>query len=312
MQSSFCKKIGKLVSFCLTLLLLLAGCAAKSSSEAQSSESMSGSYDDSVSYAGDGFKSENAAAAETGGARQLDAPASAVTQTRKLVKRAEVSVEADKSLVDGEGRLSGVNLHVEALLKKYNAYSEQTRSDENYARYTIRVPQLFYESLLAETGTLGKVRSRSETAEDVTLKYYDMEGRLNTKKTLLATFQGYLSRTQNIDDIMKVETRIAELQNEIDWLGTQLTQLSSLVDYAAIELNIYSTSYSSNYTLGDRIGNLFGSFGGFASGMLVVVLGIVIFGIPIIFFCFFFFWLLFGKVGLLKKAARLVMGRKKD
>jgi alpha-D-ribose 1-methylphosphonate 5-triphosphate synthase subunit PhnG len=79
---------------------------------------------------------------------------------------------------------------------------------------------------------------RSENAEDVTLQYYDLEGRLNTKRELLKTYQSYLGRAKNIEEIMTVEKQIAELQNEIDWTGTRFRALADTVDYATIRLEI--------------------------------------------------------------------------
>ena len=237
----------------------------------------------------------------------LNQAETAVFINRKLIKRAELRIEADQSLIDNEGKISGVSKKIDNLMRKYDAYSEQTWSDENSARYTIRVPQVHYEALITETGALGKVRSRSETAEDVTLKYYDLEGRLTTKKTLLATFQGYLGRAKDIDDVMKVETRIADLQNEIDRLGSQFKMLANQIDYATVELQVYSYRHTSGYSTGDRIGKIFTSFGSFASGALVVLTSIIVYGVPIILFCLLLFWLLFGRVGILKRAFRLVM-----
>jgi hypothetical protein len=239
--------------------------------------------------------------------------AAALGKTRKLVKKADVSIEADKSLLDKDGKLTGLNQRMDGLLKQYGAYSEYSLFDENSARYTVRVPQASYEAMLSAVGTLGKVRSRSETAEDVTLTYYDLEGRLTTRKTLLGTFQAYLGRAQSIDDIMKIETRIADLQYEIDRLGTQLQELASLVDYATIELSVYSPGVSSGYGLPEKIKDLFEAFGDFSSGGLLVILGIIIFGGPIVIICLLAFWLFFGRVGLLKKAFRLaVHGRDTD
>jgi hypothetical protein len=191
-------------------------------------------------------------------------------------------------------------------MKRYGAYSENTRSNENSAHYTIRVPEFFYESLIAGTSVLGKTRSRTESAEDVTIKYYDLEGRLNTKKALLSTFQGYLSRTTSIDDIMKVETRIAELQNEIDWLGNQLTRLGNLVDYATVELTVYTYYSTPSYTFGDRVKQLFGEFGDFASSAALVILGIFVYAVPVILICLAAFWVLFGRIGILRKIFRYI------
>ncbi|MCL1812476.1 MAG: DUF4349 domain-containing protein [Treponema sp.] len=298
----------------LLISVLLVGCSGKSSGGtanglfAVESEAR---YD--TAYESTGFSDspfvplEMERNRETGNQQTIQTDSTAMPVARKLIKQADLRIEADPSFIDSEGKLSGLNQKVDELMNRYGAYSESTRSDENTAHFTIRVPEVFYESLIAGTSVLGKTRSRAETAEDVTIKYYDLEGRLNTKKTLLATFQSYLSRTVSIDDIMKVETRIAELQNEIDWLGNQLTRLGNLVDYATVELTVYTYYSTPAYTFGDRVKQLFSGFGGFASNVLLGILWIIIYLVPIILVCLVAFWLLFGKVGILKKAFRSAM-----
>ena len=288
----------------LITFLLLIGCGGAKSGAA-------GSYDSELiaeKLPNDYSAAEYTEGLAREGGESIQTENPVVPTERKLIKQAELSIEADQSLIDNEGKLSGVNQKIDELIRKYRGYSEKTWSDENSARFTIRVPEIYYESLIAGAGNLGKIRSRSETAEDVTIKYYDLEGRLNTRKILLATFQGYISRANDIDDIMKIETRIADLQNEIDRMGSQLTLLANMIDYATVELFISSPYRTTNYTLGERIGTIIKSFGGFASGALIVVLSIVVYGIPIVLFCLIIFWLLFGRVGILKKAFRYAMG----
>jgi hypothetical protein len=309
------KKLRSLViGLAILLMVLLGGCGGSSKSSGGYADGDSKSVDLSeITWEGTGFNPEvpGETVASSGSARQsvqLNMAENAVVpSSRKLIKQAELHIEADQSLINEEGKLFGVNQKVDELIRKYEAYSEQTRSDENSARFTIRVPQIYYESLIAGAGVLGKINSRSETAEDVTIKYYDLEGRLNTRKALLVTYQGYLSRARDIDDIMKVEARIADLQNEIDRMGNQFTQLANLIDYATIELYIYNYSYTPSNTFKDSVGSIFKSFRNFASGALLVVLAIVVYGTPITIFCLLAFWLLFGRVGILKKSFRFVL-----
>ena len=258
-----------------------------------------------ASASGSTFASE----AQTANQQTIQIESTVAPVARKLVKQANLRIQADPSFTDSEGNLSGVNQKIDELMNRYGAYSESTRSDGTSSYFTIRVPEMFYEQLIAGTSILGKTMSRTETAEDVTIKFYDLEGRLNTKKTLLATFQGYLGRTTSIDDIMKVETRISELQNEIDWLGNQLKRLGNLVDYATVELVVFTSNYipKPGHTLGERIKDMFNGFGVFASGALLAILTITIYGGPIVIFCLIAFWLLFGRVGILKKAYRAAM-----
>lgn len=222
-------------------------------------------------------------------------------QNQKLVKRAELSLRVGNPL-DTEKPLAG-------LLSKYAAWASSTGIYENSRRYTLRVPSNSYAPFIAELETLGRVIHRSESAEDVTLSYYDLEGRLATKKELLKTFQGYLGKAKDIDEILTVEQRIAELQQEIEWTGTELRNLSHLVDFSTVNLEILGPVTTSSYstpTLGERLGELFGSFVDVLKEGFIVLVGLIIFGVPVLLVVVLLFWLLFGKIGLLKKLFRLV------
>jgi len=226
-------------------------------------------------------------------------------QTRKLVKRAELRLRVE----DPEATEKPLT----NLMEKYGAWSASTGIYDNTRNYSIRVPSLSYDIMLAELAGLGKMLRRTENAEDVTLRYYDLESRLATKRELLKTYQGYLTKANNIDEIMTVEGRIAELQLEIDQTGTQFRHLANLVDYSTINLEISGPLSSSSYSepsLGEKLKDLFSSFGDVASTVLVVLTGIIIYGIPGILILILLYWILFGRIGLLKKLWRLVKGKK--
>jgi hypothetical protein len=231
-------------------------------------------------------------------------PETAVPQTRKLVKSANLRIRVSDPDV--------LERRIAETLDRYGAYASQTAVYENSRSYTIRVPELSYRFLLEEINGLGKILYRSENAEDVTLRYYDLAGRLATREELLKTYRAYLGKAQNIEEILSVETKIAELQYEIDRTGTQFRSLANMVDYATIELELVgpvSVSSAAGPSLGERITTLFGSFGVYASMALLALVGILIYGIPAIIILTLLFWLFFGRVGLLKKLWFLVMGR---
>jgi hypothetical protein len=225
---------------------------------------------------------------------------------RKIVRRANVRVRVDN--------LETAEISINELMEKYGAYAASTSADENSRRYIIRVPSIAYKEFLAGTAGMGKLLSRSENAEDVSLRYYDLEGRLATNKEVLKTYQSYLGKAKTIEEILSVERRIAELQSEIDRTGRDLRGLANDVDYSTVELSIFGPAASISYqypTLSDRIKELFGGFGNFLSVLAVILIGVAVYGVPIALLLAFFFWLLFGKIGLLKKIWRLAAGRKK-
>jgi hypothetical protein len=225
---------------------------------------------------------------------------------RKIVMTAHVRVRVEN--------LNEADSFVKDLMKKYNAYASSTDINDNSRNYSIRVPSSAYKAAIDEINSMGRLLGRSESAEDVTLRYYDLEGRLATKKELLKTFQSYLGKAKTIEEILSVEKRISELQYEIEGTGKELRNLTNRIDYATIDLSVLGPIASSPYrgpTLVERLKELFGSFGKFLSGIVMILVGIVIFGIPVLLLLVFFFWLLFGKIGLLKKLWRTAAGGNK-
>jgi hypothetical protein len=226
--------------------------------------------------------------------------------THKLINRAEIRIRVQD--------IENAEKPVLETLSKYGAYSASTQIYENSRRYTIRTPSPSYNSVLEAINGMGKVLYRSESAEDVTLKYYDLESRLAVKQELLKTFQAYLVKARNIEEILQVETRIADLQNEIDWTGTQLKSLANLVDYATIQLEILGPVTAPSYsqpTLKERLEELFSSFEDFAMEALLLLIGFVVYGIPCILAAIVLFWLLFGRAGLLRRLFLAAAGKKK-
>jgi hypothetical protein len=224
---------------------------------------------------------------------------------RKLIKTARVQARVD-SLKDSAALL-------ETILEHYGGYASSSAIRDNSENYTLKIPGEHYDTALQEIGTLGKILYRRETVEDATIRFYDLDGRLNTRLELLKTFQTYLGKAANIDEIMTVERRIAELQQEIDWYGSQLADLSRLTDYATIDLELLGpASESSLYkpTLGERTAELFRAFAGVASTALLVVLGMIIYGIPALIILMLIFWVLFGRIGLIRRIWRLVGAKK--
>ncbi|MDR3139846.1 MAG: DUF4349 domain-containing protein [Treponema sp.] len=308
--SSAVKFSGRRILFpAIAFLLLAAGaCSAKSFS---GSAAYSGGGSPARAFSYDTAAAPAAASAEVGlrGAGAIlpedGTVPEAAGQERKLVREAELRLRVQDPEA-AEGPLF-------AAMETHKAYASMVQIYENSRTYAIRVPQASYEAFLGEVNSMGKVLYRTESTEDVTLRYYDLEGRLNTSRELLRTFQNYLGQAKNIDEIMTVERRIAELQAEIDRHGTRLRSLANQVDYASINLEIVGPAAISSYaapSLGERLAGLFQSFGTFASLVLVILTGLVIYGIPAILLLVLLFWLLFGRIGVIKKLWRLAAGKK--
>jgi len=226
--------------------------------------------------------------------------------SRKLIKTASLSVRVQD--------LAQAEKAVTEMVRGFSGYISSTDAGEDYLDMTIRVPQARYEQALGFLPPLGKVLSRNEESQDVTLQYFDLEGRLKTKRQLADTFRSYLKQTRSIDDIMAVETRLVELQDEIDILGGKFSVLANLVDFATIHLGLVpppseTTAYEPG--VGDKVADVLRNFGGFVSSAIAFLVALVVFGVPSLLLLALLYWLLFGKIGLLISLWKLAARKRK-
>jgi hypothetical protein len=229
------------------------------------------------------------------------------TTLRKLVTSSNLQMRIE-NLDGGINRLNGI-------MDRYGTYASSINVHENSRDYTLRVPANKYKNFLEEIMEIGNIIRFNETTEDVTLRYYDLESRLNTKKELIITFQNYLGRANNIEEILSVEKRIAELQAEIDDVGRQFRLLNDLIDYSTIRLELLGPISASNYgreTIWEKIKGLMTGFRGYISTIIITLLAIIVYGIPTIIILLLLYWLLFGKIGILKKCFKFISGKKED
>ena len=282
-------------------LFLICACSQPHKSAAYYAEAQKAE----LSFADDGADNNYGARQSSGGSLNYEDSEEALNkaelagQSRKLVKNAYLNIRVEDPAATEEP--------LSKLMEKFGAWPASTAIYGNSRNYSIRVPSGSYSAMLSELGNLGRITRQTENTEDVTLRYYDLEGRLAVKRELLNTYKGYLGKARNIDEIMTVESRIADLQQEIDWTGTQLRNLTNLVDYSTVNLDVTGPSGSSYSppTLAERFGSLFSSFGDVFSTSLVVLAGIIMYGVPALLVVILLFWVLFGRIGLVKKLWRL-------
>ncbi|MCL2443824.1 MAG: DUF4349 domain-containing protein [Treponema sp.] len=276
----------KIIVLVLLASLLIFGCGKQSSPEVLyggRAQPVGMVYEESLSRTTSAYMDMSGDSPRDGRGRQASASVMNMSDStdlgagdidtfeRKLVKRASIRIRVEN--------LETADNSVASLLEKYNGYAASTSIEENSRYYSLRVPTSQYDVFLAEMDGIGRLLGRYESTDDVTLRYYDLESRLDSKRELLRTFQAYLRRANTMEEILSVEARIADLQRDIEYTGTQLRNLANMVDYSTIDLSLMgpvAMSPTRSVTLGERIKQLFGGFGNFLSTVAVVLLGFVI------------------------------------
>ncbi|MBE5785689.1 MAG: DUF4349 domain-containing protein [Clostridiales bacterium] len=141
--------------------------------------------------------------------------------------------------------------------KKPEVYGEAGRT----ASLSIRVPAEKADAFFSDVKTLGTLISEHAYTEDVTEHYFDRETRLEVLNTQLDRLRSILVETDNLADVIALETEIARVMLEIESLTGELRRYDALIDYATVNLTVYENSPKqgpvAEETLGDRIAESF-------------------------------------------------------
>ncbi len=215
---------------------------------------------------------------------------------RKLIRSGNIYLQVS-SLEDSAAAL-------EAWVSKYNGYVSSSNQYSNSNNFTVRIPADKFDEAMNSISGIGKVKSRSVQAEDVTDRYYDLKTRLETKKLLREKYNQYLKKAENIKDLMEIERNLNNVISEIESMEGRLKLLTNQIDYSTISIYMetatpaFSPSYSINKIDFKRIGY---NIVNFVIGLFKVLIYIIVYGIPILALLFLFYWICFGKIGLIRK-----------
>ena len=131
---------------------------------------------------------------------------------------------------------------LQALVVQLGGYFESTELN-NYTPYrsvyyVVRVPAAKYNEFCNQVGTLAQLNSQRHTAENISEAYYDTESRLVTQRTKLERLQELLAKAEKREDIITLESAIAETELQIEYLTGTLRKYDALVDYATVEISL--------------------------------------------------------------------------
>ena len=104
---------------------------------------------------------------------------------------------------------------------------------------TLRVPADQLDATLAELRKLGRVEAESQSGQEITAQYVDLEARLsngrNTERRLIDVLQ---QRTGKLADVLAVETELSRVRGEIESMESQRKTLAKQVDFASLNATV--------------------------------------------------------------------------
>jgi hypothetical protein len=163
-------------------------------------------------------------------------PALPMELERKLVKTGDVSFES--------GEMAADRLRVEQSVKELGGYvsgeSENFYGARHEVRYSLRVPSDKFDQLVARvTEGAKKVDHKNIVVSDVTMEYYDLEGRLKTQKEIRDRYAELLAKAKSVSEVLDVERELGKIQVEIESMEGRMKVLKSQVALGTLELTLW-------------------------------------------------------------------------
>jgi len=235
----------------LCAILLLCGCAAKSSyAPAYESARYEGeaAYDMAPASQNGAFEmqlyaagGDSSAPRPTGGNAAGNANGKQQPSddaARKIVYTANLSLRAD----DPAAALAAIIQKAKAL-GGYVAASSTRNGDDGpyYAEGIIKIPPASLDALVSAAEAAGVVESYSLNSDDISLSYYDIQARLKSATIEETQLLEIMEKCTNVKDLLAVREQVAAVRSDIESYQARINLWDSLVDYATLEVSIRRT-----------------------------------------------------------------------
>ena len=114
----------------------------------------------------------------------------------------------------------------------YNQYANRS------AYFVVRIPKANFVAFRDSVSSVGHLLSISEDTKNVGEEYYDTEARLATLKTKHERLLALLDKAELMEDIISLESALADVQYQIDMYNTTLRKYDSLIDYSTFTIHM--------------------------------------------------------------------------
>lgn len=220
---------------------------------------------------------------------------------RKLIKNGDISIEVEV--------LTNTEEAIEEWAKSFGGYVSNSSSSERNSWFSVKIPSKSFDEAMNTVGNLGLVKNRNIYTDDVSEQFYDLQTRLSTKKMMRENFQRYLSQATNLSDTLKIERELNSVISEIESMEGRLKRLTSQIEFSTINVNLSLAKDKQSHvvhqpTFGEKTKEFFQNVVSFFESAFIVLCYVLVIGIPVLAVVALLFWLLFGKVGLIKKLFR--------
>lgn len=221
----------------LLIMSLLTGCGSSSVKymESAGTETYDTAASEEIFYEDDAEMLEVAEASVVS-----DTEISETVQTgRKLIRNFDINIQTRE--------FDEVISNIQKKVQELGGYIENSSLDSgssyyrNYNRYnymTVRIPSDQLDSFIDNVKETANVTYISESTEDITLQYVDVESRKTALETERDRLLELLEKAETVEDLITIESRLSEVRYQLESYTSQLRTYDNQVDYSTVTISV--------------------------------------------------------------------------
>ena len=191
-------------------------------------------------------------------------------------------------------------------------YDDHTNSSVRTLYLTVRIPSAKFYDFLSSVGESGKVISRSVNVENISQTYSDTKTQIEALEIEETRLLEMMEKADTIEDMIAVESRLTEVQTDLNFYKTNLRGMDTDVAWSTISLSLEEVKKYSptvvEQTFGEKVQEAFSdawsAFRGFVQGLILVLIRLLPF-LLLILAIFLAVWFILKKTAPRREARRL-------
>ncbi len=156
---------------------------------------------------------------------------------RKLIRTCGMTaqtVKFDEVVASFKAKVHELGGYFESSTVQGTGMNDQLRT----GTFVARVPQDKMDALIESVSGGVTVVSSTESSEDRTLQYVDMEARIKSLKTEQQTLLDLLSKAESLESIITLQNRLSDIRYEIESYESQIKAIDNKVTYSTLNITI--------------------------------------------------------------------------
>lgn len=160
-------------------------------------------------------------------------------QSRKITKNGYIKFKRND--------IEKCKIYTDSLLKKYHSILISEKYQKSYFEtynFQLKIPAEYFDIFLKDIQSqLGKPETINISLEDFTESYYDIDTRLKSKKAYLDKCLELLKKAKKINDLLEIEAKISEVQEDIDRLSNSLIKKDNQIKLYSLNIDFITDEF---------------------------------------------------------------------